>query len=239
MKEDPLGQDYQCRPVKAKYDEIRCKAQLQHSQEIQRKARSATVYAGEYRTKQLDESFQSTMRPSSPTRMNKPHPPEIFLITTLHNLPGYYNCNIYKNFAASHQQSKGTHSEQHNQVHIFRDANSNIAAQAWLSLASDKDREAVKNMIRFVSEKPAKKVNMYRKKNTLYQAFTHHVKPEFIASAQQWLMGAGTVETAAVERLLQTLSTAPQTPTLKSGPSPTCGQHRAEYVIHPEWKTEH
>ncbi|XP_075045610.1 uncharacterized protein LOC142105399 [Mixophyes fleayi] len=235
-----VRQDYKPTPVKAKYDEIRCKAQLQHTQEIGEKAKSPTVYAGEYRIKELDESVQSIMRPSSPTRRNKPHPPEIFLVTTLHNQPGYYNCKkIISSEKKVDMQPKRTQSGQHSQVHIFRDTYSNMAAQAWLGLASDKDCEAVRNMIKFVSEKQDKKVDTYETKNKLYRAITQNVKPEFITSAQHWLMKAGTVETKAVERLLQTLSTAPQTSVVKSGSSPVYRQHRAEYVIHPDWKTEH
>ncbi|KAM4050252.1 uncharacterized protein ACNLHF_014829 isoform 2-T2 [Anomaloglossus baeobatrachus] len=190
--------NYQLRPAKQKYDEIRVDAQLQHIHDTRKKEKSATVYAGEYRRKELDENFQSSMRPSSPTRMNKPHPPEVFVFTTLHNIPGHYNC---KKTISSEEKGKEQASifpirprkvqrEDKIQVQIFNDVNSNMAAQAWLKLANDEDNSAVMHMIKFVNDKQAMKEDKSAKKNLLYQAIKQYMKPEYVPSAQQWLLQA-------------------------------------------------
>ncbi|KAM9330457.1 uncharacterized protein PAF06_013760 [Gastrophryne carolinensis] len=209
-------------PVQTKYDAIRCQAQRQHAQEATRRAKSSTVYAGEYRDKEMDANCRPVMRPSSPTRMNKPHPPGIFLVTTLHNLPGYYNCKDTEqkgeasaDNAALRQQHKGALRREPNQVHIFCDTNSNTAAEAWLQLANDKDRSSVKKMLTFVAKRHAEKIETNIIRNTAFWRLTNHVKPEFLSSAQHWLLQAGKEDIAAVERLLHTLSTMNQTTTLK------------------------
>ncbi|XP_077333112.1 uncharacterized protein LOC143975044 [Lithobates pipiens] len=233
-------------PVQTEYEEIRHRAQLQHSQQAIRKARSATVYAGEYRSKDLDENCQPVMRPSSPTRMNKPHPPEVFLVTTLHNLPGYYNCkkgssSKEKGNATVKKDLRRTLYEDNKQVHIFRDTDSNAAAQAWLKLASDRDCDAIMKMIKFVSSKQEESMNTEKGRNTLYQRLSEKVKPEFKSLAQQWLLKAGPQESSAVEKLLSTLSMVHQSQTSedKTTSLPVCKPYRAEYFIHPDWRSEH
>ncbi|CAN2388803.1 hypothetical protein PRIEUP_LOCUS16749 [Pristimantis euphronides] len=242
--------DYPRKPAKEKYHGIRVEAQLQHIHEARRKEKSATVYAGEYRRKELDENCQSLMRPSSPTRMNKPHPPEVFLVTTLHNIPGHYNCkkNISseekgkeRKNSSSHRRTKTAQYGDKHQVHIFNDANSNMAAQAWLKLAQDEDYSAVMKMIKFVNGKQALKENTSVEKNTLYQVLKQCMKPEYIPSAQQWILNARPEETRAVERLFSTLSSGPQTADLKktSGTySPVYRSQKKEYLIHPDWRAQ-
>ncbi|XP_014343655.1 uncharacterized protein LOC106703400 isoform X2 [Latimeria chalumnae] len=56
-----------------------------------RRSKSATTYRGDYYDKPLDEPTQCRVRPSSPTRVNKPHPNQIFLVTKLHTMPENYN----------------------------------------------------------------------------------------------------------------------------------------------------
>ncbi|XP_075705811.1 uncharacterized protein LOC142737318 [Rhinoderma darwinii] len=243
--------DYQLKPAKEKYDDIRVKARLQHTNEARRKEKSATVYAGEFRKKELDENWQSLMRPSSPTRKNKPHPPEIFLVTTLHNTTGYYNC---KNKISSEEKGKGNTNVSSfpsgpkkgqcgdkSQVHIFNDVNFNMAAQAWLQLANAEDYFAVMKMIKFVSDQQGMKKDTSAKKNTHYQVLKQYVKPECIPSVQQWLLNARPEETKPMERLLRTLSTGPRIGDLKetSGTdSPVYRLQRSDYLIHPDWRTQ-
>ncbi|MEE6461364.1 hypothetical protein FKM82_001274 [Ascaphus truei] len=266
--------------VKGENDEIRSKAQLSWNHEARRRAKSATVYAGDFGRKQLDETSQPRMRPSSPTRMNKPHPLEGFLVTRIHNLPGYYyNCEKRtlsaetglremppikskgiqtrtlnrrqptkdpgKYFIALCPHHMGVENVKEKKVQIFWDSSSNLAAQAWLKLASDKDCNAVEKMMSFAAENKDTNEDKTDRRNHVYQAFTQIVKPEFITSAHQWLRVAGAEETAAVERLLRTLSTSPRLQTLKDepGPSHSYGQgkaiHKPEYLIHPDWRMKH
>ncbi|XP_056418831.1 uncharacterized protein LOC130359485 isoform X1 [Hyla sarda] len=242
--------DYVFKPVKEKYDEIREEAKLKHIHEARTKEKSATVYAGEYRGKELDKTCQSSMRPSSPTRMNKPHPPDVFLVTTLHNIPGHYNC---KNKISSGKKGKEKtndsstsrpqkiHCDNKSQVHIFNDMNYNMAAQAWLKVANDGDYAAVVKMIKFVSDKQVMKKDICAKNNTSYQVLKQYLKPEYIPSAQCWLQNAPPEETIAVERLLRTLSTGPHTTDLKetsAAYSPIYRQKRTEYLIHPDWRAQ-
>ncbi|XP_077135396.1 uncharacterized protein LOC143792044 isoform X1 [Ranitomeya variabilis] len=239
---------YQPRPAKEKYAEIRVEAQLQHIRDARKKEKSATVYAGDYRRKELDDSCQSSMRPSSPTRMNKPHPPEVFLFTTLHNIPGHYNCK--KNISLEEKGEEQTNISptrpkklqrgDKTKVQIFNDVNSNMAAQAWLKLANVEDYSAVMNMIKFVSDKQAMSEDPRAKKNLLNQALEQYMKLEYVPSAQRWLLNARPEEGKAMERLLRTLSTGP--PTAFKGTSgsypPDYRPQKKEYLIHPDWRAQ-
>ncbi|XP_040274452.1 uncharacterized protein LOC120990016 isoform X1 [Bufo bufo] len=242
--------NYPSKPAKEKYDEIRVEAQLQHIHEGRRKEKSATAYAGDYRKKELDENCRSLIRPSSPTRMNKPHPPEVFLVTTLHNIPGHYKCKEKissegkgkaKNVTSSPSRPRKGHYGDKSQVHVFSDVSSNVAAQAWLRLANSEDYSAVKKMIQFVNDKQAMKEDTSAMKSTLYQVLKQYMKPKYLPSAQRWLLNARPEETKAVERLLWTLSTGPQTGDLKET-SGTCSTvyrpQRTEYLIHPDWRSQ-
>ncbi|XP_072261987.1 uncharacterized protein [Pyxicephalus adspersus] len=228
-------------PGQTEYEEIRHRARLQQTQQAMRRARSATVYDGEFRSKDLDGNSMPVMRPSSPTRINKPHPPEIFLVTTLHNLPGYYYCTkekgkIHTDTATVHKDQRRRLHDDNNLVHIFRDTDSNTAAEAWLKLASDKDCDAVKKMIKFVSSKKEANMNIEKRRNN--QRLLEKVKPEFISSAQQWLLKAGPQETTAVEKLLNTLSVPYKTQTSEDMKKSFCRPYRTDYFIHPDWRSE-
>ncbi|KAM4710337.1 uncharacterized protein O3C94_000302 [Discoglossus pictus] len=226
----------------SEYDEIKSKTQKQWSHEARRKAKSATVYEGEFTEKKLDETAQPKMRPNSPTRMNKPHPPQIFLVTTLHNIPGRYNCEKLKGSAEPGEKTQAsyTHKKErgkNDKVQAFCDPSSNLAAEAWMKLASDKDSKAVEKMLNYIQDK-SKETNDRR--SYVYQAFNGTVKPEYIISAHRWLKKAGAEETAAVERLLRTLSTAPQLEALKETPGmPQVYKRAREYIIHTDWRSEH
>ncbi|XP_053108210.1 uncharacterized protein C4orf51 homolog isoform X2 [Hemicordylus capensis] len=50
----------------------------------------STTYSGAYGNKELDAVTRCRVAPSSPTRMHRPHPPEVFLVNRLHHLPGHY-----------------------------------------------------------------------------------------------------------------------------------------------------
>ncbi|KAM6440849.1 uncharacterized protein C4orf51 homolog isoform 1-T1 [Liasis olivaceus] len=72
------------------FEEIKClagKAWVQHSQEY---VDCPTSYAAAFGNKGLDVSRRAQVTPSSPTRVHRPHPPKVFLVNQLHNLPGHY-----------------------------------------------------------------------------------------------------------------------------------------------------
>ncbi|XP_063316156.1 uncharacterized protein LOC134615546 isoform X1 [Pelobates fuscus] len=239
--------NYYIPPEKRKFDDIKRKAEIQHSIEVSRRSKSATVYAGEYRGKEVDETSQATKRPISPTRMNKPHPPEIFLVTSLHNLPGHYHCEkavsseTGNGFITSRKHTERVMGANIYKVEIFRDSRTNLAAQAFMKLASEKDCEAIEKMVAFITEANNRRVDENNGRSQVCQTLNQYVKPEYLSSAHQWLLKAGKEERAAVERLLKTLSTTPQIPRMKEKTESTSRvrrAHRSEYAIHPEWRIQ-
>ncbi|XP_053315073.1 uncharacterized protein LOC128483028 [Spea bombifrons] len=236
-----VRQDYLFPEPKSRYDHIKSEVQLNRNYGDHRKSMSATVYSGEYGPKHMDHTSKPKMRPTSPTRMNKPHPPEVFLVTTLHNIPGYYNCENGtssekgKGNCSSARQSKGVLGGNKNTVQIFRNSSISLAAEAWMKLASGKDCEAVEKMMAFIAENRSKSEDVNVKKSHVFQMLCQCVKPDFTVPAYHWIKKAGTDETAAVLRLLWTLSTDPQTATPKAE---TGHPRRSEYVIHPEWRIQ-
>ncbi|OCT99740.1 uncharacterized protein LOC108699458 [Xenopus laevis] len=229
-----VRQDYRPLIVESNYEEIINQARSEQRREVNQKLKNATVYAGEYGQKQLDGTTRSKMRPSSPTRKNNPHPPQIFMITKLHNQPGYYDCEkgtLAKSGNSSlYLQHKDILNGKKNKVEIFSDQRLNFAAEAWMKLASDKDRAAVQKMMDFVTESHEKHKEIPDKRRLRCQALIQLVKPELSVSAHRWLKEAGVYEIASVEKLMNTLSTAPDQ-------QKPLTFHRAEYVVHPEWRT--
>ncbi|XP_067824666.1 uncharacterized protein [Heptranchias perlo] len=149
------------------FDKIRQKASTAWTGEHENRLRSVTTYTAEHRKKQLDEPTQNRVRPNSPTRLHRPHPPEIFLVTRLHRIPGHYNTP--KNPTASPMRDKReeilrqtpgwskTNTLSQTTMNItgtreslqavLNDSNTAWAAEAWMKLTCEKDRQAVKRMI--------------------------------------------------------------------------------------------
>lgn len=73
------------------FEKIKHKASAVWREEHENGLKSVTTYSAEYKKKQLDEPTQNLVRPHSPTRRNKPHPSELFLVTRLHKIPRHYN----------------------------------------------------------------------------------------------------------------------------------------------------
>ncbi|XP_078268536.1 uncharacterized protein LOC144600610 isoform X2 [Rhinoraja longicauda] len=73
------------------FEKIKHKASAVWREEHENGLKSVTTYSAEYKKKQLDEPTQNLVRPHSPTRLNKPHPSELFLVTRLHKIPRHYN----------------------------------------------------------------------------------------------------------------------------------------------------
>ncbi|XP_028600802.2 uncharacterized protein C4orf51 homolog [Podarcis muralis] len=72
------------------FEEIKRHAGRAWEQHTQEDASCSTTYSGAYGNKKLDGSAYCHVTPSSPTRIHKPHPPEVFLINRLHYLAGNY-----------------------------------------------------------------------------------------------------------------------------------------------------
>lgn len=53
-------------------------------EELNRGTESVTTYNGLHAEKVLDEPTQGRVRPTSPTRQNKPHPPKLVKSLTIH-----------------------------------------------------------------------------------------------------------------------------------------------------------
>ncbi|XP_078089955.1 uncharacterized protein LOC144507083 [Mustelus asterias] len=86
------------------FEKIRQKASIAWTVEHENQLRSVTTYSAEHRKKQLDEPTQIRVRTKSPTRLHRPHPPEIFLVTRLHKIPGHYSTS--KNTTNSPQRDE-------------------------------------------------------------------------------------------------------------------------------------
>ncbi|GCC32968.1 hypothetical protein chiPu_0011432 [Chiloscyllium punctatum] len=63
--------------IDREFDKIRQKASTAWTEEHEHRLRSITTYSAEHRIKQLDEPTQGRVRPNSPTRLHRPHPPEV------------------------------------------------------------------------------------------------------------------------------------------------------------------
>ncbi|KAJ1216636.1 hypothetical protein NDU88_004237 [Pleurodeles waltl] len=227
-------------------EEITRRARSAWGYEERRRAKSSTVYGGEFGQKLLDEPSRTRVRPSSPTRRNKPHPPEVFLVTRLRSLPGYFNCATDRGHempsVGKNTQMSNRKQSQHVKIpqHIFTDSNIHLATQAWMKIASERDCKAIECMINSAAEKEQKNKTEMGRKSYIHQALTQAVRPEAVASAHRWLKKADAEETAAVERLLKTLSSGPpkRPPPIKTTATYQPGKikHAMSYQIHPEWQ---
>ncbi|KAJ7326912.1 hypothetical protein JRQ81_016671 [Phrynocephalus forsythii] len=72
------------------FEEIKCRAVKTWKQNALENQRCSTTYAGAFGRKGLDVSAYCHVAPSSPTRVHKPHPTDVFLVNQLHQLPGPY-----------------------------------------------------------------------------------------------------------------------------------------------------
>ncbi|XP_067876811.1 uncharacterized protein [Heterodontus francisci] len=149
------------------FDKIKQNASTAWTAEHINRLRSFTTYSAEHRKKQLDEPTQSRVRLHSPNRLHRPHPPEIFLVTRLHRIPGHDNA--LKNTIASPMRDKwekilrrrpgwnkpnilsqstlNTDRTRESLQAMFNDSNAAWATEAWMKLTTEKDCQAVKRMI--------------------------------------------------------------------------------------------
>ncbi|XP_016278681.2 uncharacterized protein C4orf51 homolog [Monodelphis domestica] len=71
------------------FNKIRMQAEKTWKNEIQWSDNSPTTYRAHFRSKTVDDPPR--IQPYSETRLNNPHPHELFLVNKVHYLPGYYN----------------------------------------------------------------------------------------------------------------------------------------------------
>ncbi|XP_072352222.1 uncharacterized protein [Scyliorhinus torazame] len=249
------------------FEKIKQRARTAWTAEHENQLRSVTTYSAEHRKKQLDEPTQSRVRPNSPTRLHRPHPPEIFLMTRLHRIPGHDSTSKnttnpplrdkleknprrspgwYKPNALS-QSTMNTDRIRELLQAVLNDSNVARAAEAWMKLTGEKDRQAVKSMIDCII---STSVDITKKdverQSYINQALSRYVKPQYVTPISHWLLKAGREESMAVERLLRTLSSNPgyvqiKGPCFQLTKSACAGTPKPyvyDYQIHPEWVTQ-
>ncbi|XP_072899047.1 uncharacterized protein [Hemitrygon akajei] len=190
------------------FEKIKQKASTMWREEHENRLRNITTYSAEYRKKQLDEPTQNLVRLHSPTRLHKPHPPEIFLVTRLHKIPRHHN-NSESTITLSSQdkweevlrQSPGWCKSNRlpqaplktsrSRETLHNNSNAVRVAEAWAKLANEKDLQAVKKKIDCITSASA---DMTRKdaprQRYISQVLPRFVKPQCIPSLNHQLQKA-------------------------------------------------
>lgn len=164
-------------------------------------------------------------RPTSPGRRNKPHPTPVFLTTRLHYIPGLHNAETtvgkeaYKVDASCPPNEKKLRQamRQKYQSHLsdamveqYKDAfgltkdlepRAAQAAEAWLKIADDSDREAVIASLRKERE------NIIG--TTEKGGHRPHTSVPSYASVNRWMRYAGAREADAVGRIVGMIQSGP------------------------------
>ncbi|XP_059820981.1 uncharacterized protein LOC132391596 [Hypanus sabinus] len=249
------------------FEKIKQKASTMWREEHENRLRNITTYSAEYRKKQLDEPTQNLIRLHSPTRLHKPHPPEIFLVTRLHKIPRHHNnskstitlssqdkweevlrqspgwckSNLLPQALLKTSRSRGT---------LLNNSNAVRVAEGWPKLANEKDHQTVKKKIDCITSASA---DMTRKdaprQRYISQVLPRSIKPECIPSLNHWLQKATKQETKEVEQLLRTLSSSNPQKVQVQDPrfqlanracvcEMTSKPYVYDYQIHPEWVTQ-
>ncbi|XP_051784140.1 uncharacterized protein LOC127527926 [Erpetoichthys calabaricus] len=234
----PLGRQH--------FETIRWAARTAWDEEGERAVTSATTYGGHHGLKILDEASSQRVRPSSPTRLNKPHPPELFLVTRLHYVPDYFRKSDASTDAkgesrrssgaeTAHLQKGSLRTSSELLKRLFVDARSAQAAAAWMKVAPENERSALKKM--FESTSCVMKQEGPPEKNSYVgQVLSHFIKPEHMAAIRMWIGGAGRRDVEAVEKFVKALPSSHHLP-LSSDPGAGTTKAR-DFQIHPEWVTQ-
>ncbi|XP_077156297.1 uncharacterized protein C4orf51 homolog [Paroedura picta] len=118
----------------------------------------ASTYGGAYGNKGLDAATSSRLAPSSPTRVHKPHPPQVFLVNRLHYIPGHYG-NAKRTVAADTGYLKASSNFPHglgesqlqpqhinyNTVSVASPVTPLVAIQHWKKHASEYRNQTAEN----------------------------------------------------------------------------------------------
>ncbi|XP_015200171.2 uncharacterized protein [Lepisosteus oculatus] len=237
------------------FERIRRVARSSWEADTRKRLESFTTYRGQHCTKTLDEPTQCRVRPSSPTRMEKPHPSEVFLVTKLHTVSGYFNSvdhhavgnarggsNSYTEPSTSFRSPLKKQRDGNGEVleMVFCSSQLAQAARAWMNLAPEAESKAVQDLaVSMFQERGSSLKEGSPAHSYISQAMSKHIRPECIVPMNQWLRRAGKEETAAVASLLKTLSTDPQRAQRRGpGQREALGHRASDFQIHPEWVTQ-
>ncbi|XP_076467530.1 uncharacterized protein LOC143298546 [Babylonia areolata] len=193
-----------------------------------------TTYDDQYAERPADGLV--TVRPTSPTRRNKPHPLPVFLTNRLHYIPGYQNADTtvgkdaYKVDASVLPEEREQRTSVRKKyigrpdsamVSPYRDPfgvrdhlddRSAQAAEAWLKIADDKDRGNVMHVIeKYKAAEGARcqKAGISPRPATAYP------------STHRWMRYAGAKEADAVGRIVQMIDSDPDKGYAAPEPAPT------------------
>ncbi|XP_006114748.1 uncharacterized protein C4orf51 homolog [Pelodiscus sinensis] len=199
------------------FEEIQRHAGEAWKREAQRQANCATTYSASYGKKELPEPASWRAKPSSPTRINRPHPPEVFMVNKLHYIPGCYDsdkqtaaadkgkCYEYPGYR---EDSKYVRQRIVYQNMHCGPSKAHQAAQNWIKDASENGGRTIEKM-KNVAAESQKMQTVPHKTHTHTCSVTYQEsnKPEFVVSMNHWLKKAGREETAEVEKARQSFLT--------------------------------
>jgi len=198
----------------------------------------------------------TTARPTSSHRHNNPHPPMVFLTNRLHYIEGMQNADVrlgksvYR-IDASVKPSELDRRRAPREKFVARPDTALInqykdpfgfrrqlpprqaqAAEAWVKLADDQDRDQVLEAM---------------KENSEFLEGAQSRPRTAIPSLHRFMKIAGAEERDATSRILQTLRTDPAPPTVGQAHQRDVaataryytkpGQARGTYSMHPDWPT--
>lgn len=196
------------------FKQIKNSAKKSFKLELERCRTSNTWYNGQYDEKILNELTVSRTRPTSSSRKNNPHPPEVFLVNRLRSVPGYYQPEK----AGTQKDSNGdsfmtpatckrpytAHTTLRQRMHM-QDILGKVpaqAAEAWIKLSPEKDRISIRQ-------------SFAMPKNSLTQEkgkLAHLRSPEKAnKESVEWLQQRGYSKNESLQRLSMSMQKAPPT----------------------------
>nr|XP_002128279.1 uncharacterized protein LOC100176287 isoform X1 [Ciona intestinalis] len=266
----------------AKINKIRQDAKESWKCELDREKSSVTSYNGSHSLKLLDEPTQTRLRPSSPRRQNNPHPQNVFLVTRLKKVKGCFDVDEatvrkcrgdektrLNEFVSSHEseirRAMGKLPNRPNTSVVTEKEMSAVigqvparAAEAWIKLSSDKDKQAIskrfretESRIKFELDASEAKFAKSTKGTTCRKSYPSLRRPQQqnireIYSSTRWIKKAGNQESKSVQKLIECLRKSPPRSLPKEGPhfhitdyspmfAPVPREPYYDFQIHPEW----
>lgn len=227
------------RPLEpTEHERIKTSARSGWMAEIQRNDKSVTTYKGLHARKDLDEPTSTRVRPSSPERMNKPHPPTVFLVTRLRKVKGCFDgspkkddghrespmpalrnvkLNNANDVRAQRRPSTSISVRDHKEREKIREVMGPRCAQAteaWMKLSSKRDAKRIKDAIDEMSHPEEVKTD----RPLLQRRFAEDKHQNKVYASNRWLKRAGREENDAVSRLIEALKMAKKMPVPNEGP---------------------
>nr|XP_015200172.1 PREDICTED: uncharacterized protein LOC107077082 isoform X2 [Lepisosteus oculatus] len=188
------------------FERIRRVARSSWEADTRKRLESFTTYRGQHCTKTLDEPTQCRVRPSSPTRMEKPHPSEVFLVTKLHTVSGYFNSvdhhavgnaresKAVQDLAVSMFQERGSSLKEGSPAHsyISQAMSKHIRPECivpmnqWLRRAGKEETAAVASLLKTLSTDPqrAQRRGPGQREALGHRASDFQIHPEWVT--QPW-----------------------------------------------------